>query len=267
MSISFFTYQNLLGPKIRGEEIAAYLGAAYNSKRNGREVRADVNIHVKPKSLDNVPDGDWVDITDGEWVPELLASRPQVKAIAGSLYTYEKFSKMLPNEMVWISQQHLNWDRLKRDRKAVTTCGYIGGPSWQARDYYGALCGVIKEHGYEWTECFDFVTKQDAIDFYKSIDILIVMHPGDDRLYKTPTKLINAASFGIPAIAYPARGYKEWEGNYIKAKTLDEMLEGLAALRDTYGQWPDKIMEASEYFHISNVARRYEELDDLHQGR
>jgi hypothetical protein len=263
--ISFFTYQNYLGPKVRGEEIAQYMKAIFNSKKSTEKVRGDVNIHVKPKNFSEVMDGDWVDITDGEWVPALLKERPKVNAIAGSLYTYEIFKEKLPNKMVWISQQHLNWDREKRERLPFyLIAGYIGGPSQYTKDLYKEVGERLKEIGINFVTCFDFKDRRDAIKFYKLIDVLIVADPKDDHIYKTPTKLINAASFGVPSIAIPLKGYREWDGNYIKLNNLNELYKATEEVKKDYDFWSDKVIKASEYFHISNVSKRYEELSDIH---
>jgi hypothetical protein len=74
-----------------------------------------------------------------------------------------------------------------------------------------------------------------------------------DDPYKTPTKLINAASFGVPSVAYPLSGYKEWM-HYTPAT---DIVEGVKNLKFD----SKELIEASEYYHISNVAKRYEALN------
>jgi hypothetical protein len=105
MNISFFANPLYLGSRIRGEQVAQWLGGKYNP-RSGYE--NDVCVHIKPQNMASVRDGDWVDISDGPWVPDLLGDRPGVGAIANSKHSYDFLSKKLPNKLVWISTQHLN---------------------------------------------------------------------------------------------------------------------------------------------------------------
>lgn len=255
MEIAFFTYQNLLGPKIRGEDVALHLKAIYNHKYTENKVRGDLNIHIKPYTLDNVQDGDWVDVSDGVYVPELLMSRPKVKVIAHSLYSYKFLKEVLPNEIVWISQQHLNWERERKEVKEIKVCGYIGGPSEQIRKQYDAIGKSLNKAGFEFITCFDFVTREDAKNFYKKIDCLVVGQSIDDP-YKTPTKLINATSFGIPSVAFPMKAYEEWGGSYTPCFHDELIPETVSNLK--FDQ--NELVAESEFYHISNVTKRYENL-------
>ena len=63
--------------RIRGEEISEYLG---NIK---------TNIYVKPRHLEEVKNGDYVDILDDPTYVERLKSRPNIKVIAMSLSHYD----------------------------------------------------------------------------------------------------------------------------------------------------------------------------------
>lgn len=254
--ISIFARPNRLGSEIRGRQIAEYLGAKYNPT----EFENDLCIHVKPRNFDKVKDGDWVDVSDGNKIPKRLKIRPKVKAIFHTQYLYEHF-KDLPNEKIWISQQHLNWEEAKRDRIEITTCGYIGGISSVAKKMYSEIGARLKEIGFDFITCFNYKTRQDAVDFYKKIDILVIgLWP--DNIYKTPTKIINAASFGIPAIAQRYVGYKEIEGNYVPIKSIDDIVKEATKFKDKiyYKEWSDRIIKMAEKYHIKKVAKRYEAI-------
>jgi len=254
MAISFFAEKNFLGSIIRGKQIADWIGGNYNKERG------DLNIYIKPTTLDKVKDGDWVDVSDGEWLARKLKKRPRIKIIAHSLKTYELL-KELPNEIVWISQQHLNWERDKRDRKEITTCGYIGHPNDLAFKICDEVGEKIRSIGWEFITCFDYRNREDAVAFYKKIDLLVI-GAWNDPPYKTPTKIINAASFGVPSIAYPTEGYKEFEGYYVHARDLDEMAKEVQKFRDKdyYNEWLEKIIKKADEYHISNVAQKYRDL-------
>ncbi len=51
-----------LSSRIRAEEMAAYLGAKLNPTEGFEN---DVCIYVKPRTFDQIRDGDWVDFLDG----------------------------------------------------------------------------------------------------------------------------------------------------------------------------------------------------------
>jgi len=258
MGVSFLAEKNFLGSIIRGKQIADWIGGTY------RKNRSNVNIHIKPTKLNDVQDGDYVDVSDGAWLFNALKKRPKIKVIAHSLRTYE-ILKELPNEIVWISQQHLNWERDKRDRKDITTCGYIGHPNELAFKICDEVGEKVKSIGMEWITCFDYKAREDACAFYKKIDLLVIgakPEVFDEPPYKTPAKIINAASFGVPSVAYPTEGYKEFEGYYVHARDLNEMTQEVQKFKDKtyYNEYSDKIRKKAEEYHISNVAKKYKNL-------
>jgi glycosyltransferase involved in cell wall biosynthesis len=258
MAISFFAEKNFLGSIIRGKQIADWMGWKYNPKEGFEN---DLRIYIKPRTLDKVRDSDWVDVSDGEWLVEHLKARPKINIITHSLKTYEILKEELPNKIVWISQQHLNWERDKRNRNEMNTCGYIGHPNELAFKICNRMDEKIKSIGWNFVSCFDYKTREDAAAFYKKIDLLVIpdLSPWKDPPYKTPTKLINAASFGVPSVAYPTEGYQEFEGYYVRAKDLDEMAIEVQKFKDEnyYNEWSEKIIKKAEEYHISNVAKRY----------
>lgn len=242
--ISFLTNKNSLGAEIRGRQIASFLG--------------NTIIHIKPRDLTHVQDGEWVDISDGGHLPEMLKKRPKINVIAHSLHVYNNLD--LPNKVVHISQQHLNWSNERRDRKEINTCGYIGALTDVSERIYTEIKEALKDWNFIF--CHDYKTREDAIKFYKNIDVLVIGVWRGDGMYKTPTKMINAASFGVPSIADPLDGYEEWEGNYVRADSIEKMLEELEKFKDPqyYQEWSERIIKASEPYHISNVVEKYKQL-------
>ncbi len=189
----------------------------------------------------------------------------KVKVIAASTYSYDYFKNKLPNEIIYIPHHHVNRENIKRDRKEVIRCGYIGTPSQEAIKFYGEVGQELKKIGFEFITCFDFKAREDAINLYRNIDILIIAEWkwGDvSHVYKFPTKLINAASFGVPTIAFPRAGYKEFEGNYVRANNMEEMLSEVKKFRDKdyYQEWSEKILKVAENYHISKIANLYRNL-------
>ena len=119
----------------------------------------------------------------------------------------------------------------------------------------------VEARGFKFITKFDYRNKQDVIDFYKKIDIQICWSTRNKAL-KNPLKLINAASFGIPTVTCEQVGYKEFEGNYIKVSTMDELMDELEKLKDQkyYKSWADKIVGPTEKYHITNIAKLYRKL-------
>lgn len=249
--MNFITYNNFTGSRVRGTEIAEYLGASINGERTGTV------IHVKPPDLSDVKDGEWVDMSDGGFLVDPLRERPKINVIMLTKYAYDSFE--MPNKTVLIPQQHVNWDNERREEREIKVCGYIGPPSDHARRYYGKLFELIK--GWEFVTCFNSQSRQDAINFYKSIDLLVVGSMHRYEPFKSPTKLINAASFGIPSIAYQVPGYREFEGFYIPmdVHNLDKQAN---AFKDPiyYKEWSDKIIAKAEEYHVSKIAELYKQL-------
>jgi hypothetical protein len=247
-----------LSSRLRGNEITDYLGVKLNPPE-----RDGVCIHVKPKDLKEVQDGDYVDFLDGFYLIHPLRTRPKVKIIAASLCSYEWLKKEFTNEVVFIPQHHLNWDRLKRTKTEITTCGYIGNPSPEAFKMYSDIGERLKRTGLDLVTCFNFKTRQDALDLYLKTDIFVI---GDwnapDSPHRIPTKIINAASFGIPSVACPLQGNKEIEGYYAHAKNLDEMIEQVTKFKDPnyYQVWSDKVFKMAENYHISEMPDYYNKL-------
>ena len=262
--ISFFwanKRKNKLSTKIRAREIAEFLDAKL-SPEEGYE--NDTCIYLKPNSLDLVPRGAWIDILDGGKFVAKIKNRPDLKLIAGSQASYNYLKKQLPNKIAFIPHQHINWEKDKRTGD-VTTCGYTGSYSSYARDIYNTMGKEIKKRtGLEFIASFKGKDRKRATSFYKNIDILFIggWELGDEHVHKMPTKIINAASFGIPTVAYPLKGYKEVEGYYLPAKNFTEAIKLIGSLKnkDVYNSWVDKIVPMAEKYHIENIANLYKKL-------
>lgn len=249
-----------LSSRIRGEEIAEYLGAKYNPTEGFEN---DVCIYIKPRSLENIRDGDYVDFLDGEFKDYWFLKRPKIKVIAASQYSYEYLKSRLPNEIFLIPSHHLNVGRVRRERKEIKVAGYIGVPSPEAIRRFDDIKENLKKIGIDLVTSFFFKTKQDALDLYKQIDIFVF---GDwdsaDHPFRIPTKIINAASFGIPSVAFPMMANKELEGYYLPARNMGELVAGVEKLKNEtfYNEMVAKIIPMSENYHISKIANEYRNL-------
>lgn len=249
--------------RIRAEEMSEYLGAKLNPKEGFEN---DICIHVKPRDFSKVRDGDWVDILDGVDLVSKIKARPKVKAIAASRCSFEYFKKLLPNELVLIPSHHVNIDRVRRERTEASIGGFTGVPSPAGFELYRDIAERVKKVGFDFKTCWDYKTRQDAVDFYKSIDLFIYAEwIGGDSPFKIPTKMMNAGSFGVPAISISPtdlQGNEEIKGYFVRVNSLEELLPAVERFKDPayYGEWVDKVLTKSEEYHISRIAELYRKL-------
>ena len=241
---------------VRGKQIADYLGGKYNPTEGWQD---DTLVYLKPRSLSYVKDGDYVDILDNK--PEaarLLGARPGINVIAMTTPHAEWLRSFLPNKVIIIPHAHVNFERVKRTRKKVLTCGYIGALSPYHIEINKKVRDALK--GFKFIGLFNFTTRKEIIDFYKKIDIQVIGYFDfiKDCPYYHEKKIVDAMSFGIPTIAGYKLGYKDIEDFYIKVSNLDELVKEAEKLR---GGWNAKrLIKKSEAYHISNISKLYKKL-------
>ena len=245
--------------RIRGEQMARYLGVKFNPKEGFED---DLCIYVKPRHLRFMKEHDWVDIGD-EWTL-IKFVEPHTQIIAISQHNYDFLVERFPeNKIIIIPHQHVNWENAPREKRKVKVGGYLGGISNVALPAYQGIQARLKKLGFDFIFCFNFKNRQDNINFYQSIDFLVIGVEGSNSWCGTPAKLINAASFSKPAVAFKQDHYKEFEGNYIPISSLDEMEEEVLKFNneDYYEEWSLKVREAAEPYHISKIADMYLQLE------
>ena len=251
-------FVNRVSSRIRGEEISAYMGTKYNP-----EERDGVCIYLKPRGLDGLKDGDYVDILDEISLIPKLKERPGLNVIAMSQAQYEYLKENLKNEIFLIHHHHINFERFKRTRNKNLVGGVIGHSKY-AHDLYGAIKDALSGSGIDFVSILTYQTRQDMLDFFKKIDFLVAWNVDKykDYPHSHPTKIINAASFGIPVLSQPVAGYKEFDGFYIPITDSDSMVKEAEKLKDInyYNQWSDKVFEEAKKYHISEIAKLYQVL-------
>jgi len=260
---------------IRGEQIAEYIGAKYNPK-SGYE--NDLCIYLRPKTLDHIRDCDYIDVSDGAFnIVEQLQSRPKIRLIASYPCSYQFLKKKLKNEVVLIPEHHCNFERAVRERKEITTAGVVNNPSLKNYSIYEEVKKRMEKIGLKFITCFYYKNRQDVVDFYKQIDIQVISrfapvndysHYLDDynndlNPFIHPSKIINAASFGIPTIASWKLGFDDFKGNYISVRDMDSLVAEVEKLKNKnyYNEWPEKILKEAEKYHISKIAEMYKQLE------
>lgn len=255
-------YMHRLSARVRGEEIVEYIGGKFNAKDREKN---DICIFVKPRNLTNIQDGDYVDVLDEIKLVPLLKMRPKIKVIAMSNVHFEHLKKELKNKIILIPHHHINFEREKRTRNKSLVGGMIGSPSKIIYVVVDKIREALAGVGIEFTICFNSRTRQEMVSYYKSIDFLVNWYLDiykRDSFYRHPTKILNAASFGIPTLAQPISGYREVEGFYIPIETVDDIVREAGKLKSLkyYTQWSRKVVKEAEKYHISNIAKLYQNL-------
>lgn len=259
-------YLTGVSARTRGSEIAEAVKGKFNPVEGYEN---DVCIYIKPsfRRLVLMKKGDYLDVLDGgheyfRW----LRNNPEIKIIAMTLFQYDmlKADKRFRNEIVLIPHPHINQERILRDRKEIKVCGFVGAYREEYKKTNEIIKSKLAELGMEFLPLHDFQTRQDAINYYKQIDIQLLAY---DTIEKPPnhaehpTKIINAASFGIPTIALKRPAYKEVEGYYIQLRNLDSLVEQVRETIKDYDQWSKKVIDKAEEYYIDNIAGLYHELD------
>lgn len=247
---------------IRAQQIAEYLGAKLNPIDNYQD---DICIYVKP--ADNIRSvleklrKVYIDMIDNKGYRQWLQENPGLRGIVASQYSFDFLRKTnLRNQIVFIPQQHCNFENIRRERKEINTVGIIGSP--KAFQYpIEDVRERLKNIGLDLVVNTDFQTRENVINFYKSIDIQLIWQT-KYRLFKNPLKIINAASFGIPTVGYPHKGYKEVEGYYHKVFNMDQLIEEVGKLKDEsqYEAATKELVSMAEKYHISIIADMYKNL-------
>lgn len=254
---------------IRGQQIAEYLGAKFNPKTGYEH---DVCIYLKPLKIDKIKDGDYVDILDDSNVHARLGSlldrlkkRSQVNVLAMTSVHKKWLEEQLPNKVIHIPHQHMNFERKRRTRKKVTTCGYIGATGPGHQELLNEMRDALKKIGVELIINVNFETREDVINFYESIDIQVApmfsFHLSIP--YYHEKKIVDAMSFGIPTVTEQRLGYKDVEEYYYHIKNLDELIVEVQRLQKE-GWDAERLINKAEEYHITNIAKKYERLEHTH---
>lgn len=248
---------------IRGWQIAEYLGAKLNPTEDFKnDVCIYVKPHVKPGQDFKFEGKAYLDVIDGTQLLHLAEKHPEVTVISCSLPDTELFSSKVSNKIVTIPQHHCNFERVKRNRKKVTTLGFIGS-SDLFRLVPEDLRQGLQERGINFIEYSNFHSREDVINFYKNIDIQLVWRPYR-CITRTPLKLINGASFGIPTIAHEDYFWEDMANSYFKVEGVKEFfvkLDKLIQDSNLYSQISDACYREAEKYHIKNISKLYQKLN------
>jgi hypothetical protein len=253
---------------IRAHQIADFIDAKVNPKSDFED---DVCIFIKPSYLRKGETYElpgrkrYVDLVDAYQLFGWFLENPEINVIVVSKANLQDCLDIgLKNKIYPIPQQHCNFENILRPKREILTVGHIGNPDPYLFSNLELLTKSFKVYGLEYKDYYLYMDRNDVVNFYKGIDIQIVWRP-DASAYKlkNPMRIINAGSFGIPTVAYPEKAFKEIEGYFIPARTLDEMVEKVVQLKeneDMYFEYTQKVLDLSKNYHISEISKLYLDL-------
>ena len=227
--ISFFTHSGGAGI-IRGQQVAKHLGAKLNPKSGFEN---DTCIYVKCVPPEYYSENTYIDVVEDSAGLRWVKSHPKVGIIASSKSIYDYLIIKLLNKIVLIPQHHCNFERQVRTRNEVDTVGIIGNKAcfqYPIGEFEAKLNSMGMKLKTLIKKTFD--SRQEVVDFYKTIDIQVVWRPNSDGVLRNPLKLINAMSFGIPTVSYPEKDFQVELGEYyISTFSADGVISGIEELR------------------------------------
>lgn len=257
-------YPVRLSSRIRGEEIAEYLGETYTL--DGTYDKGGIRIHLKPRHLRRVKDGDYVDIIDDFTLIPKLKERPKIKVISYNKPHFKYLKQLLKNELILIPHPHINFENKKRTKNHTIIGGMVGKSAPESYKIFNPIQEALKKAGIEFKECFSYKSRKEMLEFYDQIDFQVIYYDpirtNHEKYYIYPGKIINAASFGIPTIAQDIIGHSEMKDYYIKATTYDDIVREALKLKNNnyYNKWSKKLTKKAKEYHISKIVKLYKQL-------
>ena len=246
---------------IRGSQIAERIGARFNPAALYEQ---DTCIYVKqyPENIGRFARLPYLDIVDGWRLYPLLKAHPEIPVIVCSQMDFGTVRGEFPNHLTLIPQQHCNFERAQRTRQGVQVVGILG--TWYAWQFIpSGLEAALAERGLQLWKYSDFTCRQDVVNFYQNIDVQVVWRPYSKKL-SNPLKLVNAASFGVPTVAYQEPAFNEMGDCYLPVETVDELLARIDRLFSSPSMYADyswRGLEKAEAYHLDKVAAMYKKLD------
>ena len=257
--------------EIRGKQVAEKGNWLYNSysMRSGDKV-VFVKSYPEREFVDTCLANNieiFIDVIDCYGIVPFLEDVPKAKVIAISKSGVDYLKSRIDNEVLYVPEHHCNFNNELRNCKKVKRVGFIGYKCNFDLDPK-VVSDVLKKFDIEFVMKTEFTTRQEIIDFYKSIDVQLAYRiPGSAFMLvsqlKNPLKLANAGSFGIPTIAYPEISYvDEWEGYFLPIGSMDGMVHWIEKMVndfEVYKTMSAAALHRARYYHISNVIKIYKE--------
>jgi GNAT superfamily N-acetyltransferase len=252
---------------IRGGQVSEKLGVPCDPKG---EISAD-SIFVFVKATPNiVVERMYIDIVDAYGLLTSMPRFPHAKVIAISRLAQEYIANRIYNEVILIPEHHCNFENVLRVDRPVKTVGFCGYTPNFTLDPL-VVKARLAEIGLDFVWQTDFNSREDVVEFYKTIDIQLSFRPKTPLgacapELKNPLKLENAGSFKIPSVCCNEPSYvDEFDGCYLVAENLDEIVKKCNVLKVNSGLYRDianVCWERAQNYHIDKILPLYKQLGD-----
>jgi hypothetical protein len=271
---SFFYTRGGAG-HVRGIQVADWLKAKKNPTVDFKE---DVCIYIKMEPPEDFPRHSYLDVVDAPRAVRFAKEHPSIGVIAISRVAQRHLCSLLGREDVFfIPHHHCNFENELRPDREVKTVGIIGSrnsfqfPAEELREKLKAI-GLELLYDQDHWQHYNNEPNEEGKDsrekvcrFYQKVDIQVVFRPEAwspaFEPLRSPLKLENAGSFGIPSVCYPEPSYvDEFGGCFIEAETIDKLVEECQKLKenkDYYFYYSKRAISRASEYHISRVSRLY----------
>lgn len=225
----------------------------------------DVCIYIKRKPPDvGYPPLTVVDFSDDIQLIPWVRRHPDVRPICPAVALTRYLRTRLRRRVIFIPEQHCNYDNEVRPERPIKRVGVIGNESafqWDEED----MRRRFRRFGLEYVHERNYKVRADVVRFYQGLDIQVVFRPWFPApLLRDPLKLKNAGSFGIPTVAYPEDAYvAEFRHCFLPAMTPMEVVEQTVRLAEDprlYAEVARRARERSSQYHVSRIADLYRQL-------
>jgi len=259
---------NFISSKHRGDQIAECLGADFMENE-----MKETLIFLKgydddtAKKYKNV----YIDMMDSSlFLYQQDKIAPHVKFIVSSDVAKNYVKWRTEREIVVVPDSHLNFENYVRPvPKRIKAVGYVGNINRFDADIED-VTKKFEDAGFTFKTMLmenAYYTREQICEFHKGLDLNIAFQKPRNAHYmppelKTHPKIVHAASFGIPTIAYPEVGFMRARG-WIPIHSVSEMVHSVVDLNADmlrYKVLRELGLVYAKSFHVKVIAEMYKTL-------
>jgi hypothetical protein len=265
MGFSFFGIAHWGQIEVRGRQVADRIGGKFNPTEGFED---DICIFVGSRPRIPMPLRTFLDPGEKRLQLHFIQHYKQIKVLAWSNCQLQRLRLIFPGRPVYlVPQHHCNFENEHRPDRPILKVGVVG-PHTSVYHPLEDIRTRLENVGLQFHITRTPRNHREAADAYKELDIQLVFRnilPGLE--YRSPLKVINAGSFGIPTVAFPEPAFEmETEGAYLPAWTIDDLVEGAVALATDsalYRRYAEASNALSKRYHIDEVLKYYRTLEEV----
>jgi hypothetical protein len=265
MGFSFFGVSYWGQVEVRGRQVAERIGGKFNPTEGFED---DVCIFVGSRPRFEMPLRTFLDPGEKRLQLHYIAHYKQIRVISWSNAQFARLTYLYPGRPIHlVPQHHCNFENEQRPNRPILKVGVVG-PHTSVYHPLGDISDRLEKVGFKFYLTKTPRNQREAADAYKELDIQLVFRnilPGLE--YRSPLKVINAGSFGIPTVAFPEPAFEmEAKGAYLPATTIEELVEGAVSLAtdpSLYRKYVDASRALAENYHIDKILPYYRKLEEV----